>query len=192
MAYATCKEFVNAVKKGKKTETDCPFYTVEQCSYKEPARYSGTDVTGAQYDFVIRAFPGEPSARKFIVPFRADLVEKWNIRPGALVTGRPAGPGCPLYHALRVLSANPVTGVLECHTVGPLAARKEKSFDVQAYHVHAFEGIAETVLRPPTLGRRQRFLPGFCMMDLAHTALVNMVLKKKEGVHVRVEDIRIL
>ena len=165
---------------------------MEQCSYKEPARYSGTDVTGAQYDFVIRAFPGEPSARKFIVPFRADLVEKWNIRPGALVTGRPAGPGCPLYHALRVLSANPVTGVLECHTVGPLAARKEKSFDVQAYHVHAFEGIAETVLRPPTLGRRQRFLPGFCMMDLAHTALVNMVLKKKEGVHVRVEDIRIL
>ena len=189
---ATCRAFANAVKKGKKTEADCPFYTVEQCAAREPARYSGTDVTGAKYDFIIRAFPGEPSARKFIVPFRADLVEKWDIRPGALVTGRPAGPGCPIYHALRVLSANPVTGVLGCHTVGPLAARKEKAFDVQAYHVHAFEGIAETVLCPPTLGLRQRFLPGFCMMDLAHTALVNMVLRKKEGVHVRVEDIRIL
>jgi len=69
---------------------------------------------------------GEPSARKFIVPFRADLVEKWDIRPGALVTGRPAGPGCPIVHALRVLAANPVTGVLECHTVGPLAARKKR------------------------------------------------------------------
>ncbi|MGA2161733.1 MAG: (Fe-S)-binding protein [Methanoregula sp.] len=189
---ATCKEFAKAVKKGKKAETDCPFYTAEQYACQDKARYSGTDVTGAKYDFVIRAFPGEPSARKFIVPFRADLVEKWDIRPGALVTGRPAGPGCPLYHALRVLSANPVTGVLECHTVGPLAARKEKAFDVQAYHVHAFEGIAETVLRPPTLGLRQRFLPGYCMIDLAHTALVNMVLKKKDGVHVRVEDIRIL
>ncbi len=189
---ATCRAFANAVKKGKKTETDCPFYAVEQFATKEPARYSGTDITGALYDFVIRAFPGEPSARKFIVPFRADLVEKWGIRPGALVTGRPAGPGCPVYHALRVLSANPVTGVLGCHTVGPLAARKEKAFDVQAYHVHAFEGIAETVHRPPTLGLRQRFLPGFCMMDLAHTAVVNMVLRKKEGVHVRVEDIRIL
>ena len=188
----TCKEFVKAVKKGKKTESDCPFYTVEQCVCQDKATYSGTDVTGAKYDFIIRAFPGEPSARKFIVPFRADLVEKWDIQPGALVTGRPAGPGCPVYHALRVLSANPVTGVLECHTVGPLAARKEKAFDVQAYHVHAFEGLAETVLRPPTLGLRQRFLPGYCMMDLAHTALVNMVLKKKEGVHVRVEDIRIL
>jgi uncharacterized Fe-S cluster-containing protein len=189
---ATCKEFVTEVKKGKKAESDCPFYAVEQCACQDKATYSGTDVTGAKYDFIIRAFPGEPSARKFIVPFRADLVEKWDIQPGALVTGRPAGPGCPLYHALRVLSANPITGVLECHTVGPLAARKEKAFDVQAYHVHAFEGLAETVLRPPTLGLRQRFLPGYCMIDLAHTALVNMVLKKKDGVHVRVEDIRIL
>ncbi|MDD1701777.1 MAG: Fe-S cluster protein [Methanoregula sp.] len=188
----TCKGFVQAVKKGKKNENDCPFYSAELGACKEQAKYSGTDVTGAKYDFVIRAFPGEPSARKFIVPFRADLVEKWDIRPGALVTGRPAGPGCPLYHALRVLSANPVTGVLECHTVGPLAARKEKAFDVQAYHVHAFEGLAETILRPPTLGLRQRFLPGYCQIDLAHTALVNMVLKKKDGVHVRVEDIRIL
>jgi len=189
---ATCREFVKAVKKGKKAESDCPFYTVEQCAYPDKARYSGTDVTGAKYDFVITAFPGELSARKFIVPFRADLVEKWDIQPGALVTGRPAGPGCPVYHALRVLSANPVTGVLECHTVGPLVARKEKAFDVQAYHVHAFEGVAETVLRPPTLGLRQRFLPGYCMMDLSHTGVVNMVLKKKSGIHVRVEDIRIL
>ncbi len=189
---STCEDFVEAVKKGKKAEIDCPFHATERCTPPNLSHYSGTDVTGAKYDFIIRAFPGEPSARKFIVPFRADLVEKWDIKPGALVTGRPAGPGCPLYHALRVLSANPVTGVLECHTVGPLAARKEKGFDVQAYHVHAFEGIAETVLRPPTLGLRQRFLPGYCMIDLAHTALVNMVLKKKDGVHVRVEDIRIL
>jgi hypothetical protein len=41
------------------------------------------------------------------------------------------------------------------------------------------------------LGTRQRFLPGYCMMDLSHTAVVNMVLKKKEGLHVRLEDIRI-
>lgn len=188
----TCRAFVNAVKKGTRLASDCPFYREETCTCQEPARYSGTDVTGATYDFVIRAFAGEPSARKFIVPFRADLVEKWDIRPGALVTGRPAGPGCPVAHALRVLAANPVTGVLECHTVGPLAARKENAFDVQAYHVHAFEGIAETLHRPPVFGLRQRFLPGYCMMDLSHTGVVNMVLKKKSGLHVRVEDIRIL
>ncbi|MDD3135693.1 MAG: (Fe-S)-binding protein [Methanoregula sp.] len=191
---ATCEDFNTAVKMKKKTNEDCTFYTKAQSGHGERTQYSGTDVTGAQYDFIIRAFPGEPSARKFIVPFRADLVEKWDIRAGDLVTGRPAGPGCPLYHALRVLSANPITGVLECHTVGPLEARKEqgKVHDVQAYHVHAFEGIAETVIRPPIIGLRQRFLPGYCMIDLSHTALVNMVLKKKEGLHVRVEDIRII
>ncbi len=186
-----CNEFVRAVEKKQKVNEDCTFYTVERSGPQEKTTYSGTDVTGAAYDFIIHAFPGEPSARKFIVPFRADLVEKWEIKVGDLVTGRPAGPGCPIYHALRVLSDNPVTGVLECHTVGPLAARKEKAHDVQAYHVHAFEGIAETILRPPTLGLRQRFLPGYCMMDLSHTAVVNMVLKKKEGIHVRLEDIRI-
>jgi uncharacterized Fe-S cluster-containing protein len=188
----SCDEFVKAVREKKKTDGDCTFYTVGQYARLEKTTYTGIDVTGAQYDFVLRAFPGEPSARKFIVPFRADLVERWDIQKGDLVTGRPAGPGCPVYHALRVLSANPVTGVLECHTVGPLEARRKNAHDVQAYHVHAFEGIAETIIRPPTLGLRQRFLPGNCMMDLSHTAVVNMVLKKKEGIHVRLEDIRIL
>lgn len=189
---STCSDFVTLLETNQKTNDDCPYYHQTAGACKEEVEYSGTDVAGFKYDFVLKAFPGEPSARKFIVPFRADLVERWEIRAGDLVTGRPAGPGCPLYHALRVLSANPVTGVLECHTVGPLVARKEKSHDLQAYHVHAFEGIAETLIRPPTLGLRQRFLPGYCMIDLSHTALVNMVLQKKEGLHVRLEDIRIL
>jgi len=153
--------------------------------------WSGTDVIGNAYAFVLTALPGEPSARKFIVPFRPDLAERWEIRPGEIVTGRPAGPGCPVYHALRVISANPVTGVLECHTVGPLAARSGRIHDVQAYHVHAFEGFAHIISHSPVLGTRQRFLPGYCMMDLSHTAVVSMVLKKKAGIHVRLEDIRI-
>jgi uncharacterized Fe-S cluster-containing protein len=190
--FATCEEFKTFFDEGKRAQFDCPYYHEETVERARQVSYSGTDVTGAKYDFVLKAFPGEPSARKYIVPFRADLVEKWDIKVGDLVTGRPAGPGCPVYHALRVLSANQITGVLECHTVGPLAARKEKSYDVQAYHVHAFEGIAEVLIRPPTLGLRQRFLPGYCMLDLSHTALVNMVLKKKEGIHVRLEDIRII
>jgi hypothetical protein len=73
-----------------------------------------------------------------------------------------------------------------------MAARKEDSHDVQAYHVHAFEGIASPIKKPPVLGTRQYFLPGNCMIDLAHTALVNMILKKPSGIHVRLEDIRIL
>jgi uncharacterized Fe-S cluster-containing protein len=201
----TCSDFVFRVEAGSAEADLCPFYSIENTLHPEKiagqgsielqvrnAAYSGIDVAGKEYDFVLLPFPGEPSARKFIVPFRADLVEKWNIKKGDLVTGRPAGPGCPLYHALRVLSANPITGVLECHTVGPMAARKEDAHDVQAYHVHAFEGIVSVIKKPPVLGTRQYFLPGNCMIDLAHTALVNMVFKKPSGTHVRLEDIRIL
>ncbi len=201
----TCSDFVSRLEAGSAEVDLCPFYSTENTLHPikivsresiplqvRNATYSGTDVAGKEYDFVLLPFPGEPSARKFIVPFRADLVEKWNIKKGDLVTGRPAGPGCPLYHALRVLSANPITGVLECHTVGPMAARKEDAHDVQAYHVHAFEGIANVIKKPPVLGTRQYFLPGNCMIDLAHTALVNMIFQKPFGTHVRLEDIRIL
>jgi uncharacterized Fe-S cluster-containing protein len=210
----TCSEFVARVETGSIKLDLCPFYTIENSEIKNStnfektvnldmnrentvlqvrnATYSGVDVAGKEYDFVLLPFPDEPSARKYIVPFRADLVEKWGIKKGDLVTGRPAGPGCPLYHALRVLSANPITGVLECHTVGPMAARKEDAHDVQAYHVHAFEGIASIIKKPPVLGTRQYFLPGNCMIDLAHTALVNMIFQKPYGTHIRLEDIRIL
>ncbi|MGZ4847045.1 MAG: (Fe-S)-binding protein [Halobacteriota archaeon] len=189
---ATCEQFLSHLEKGEKSYRDCPYYDAQESGRHVASMYSGTDVLGNSYDFVLRPLPGEPSARKFVVPFRADLVERWNISPGELVLGRPAGPGCPLYHALRVLSANPVTGVLECHTLGPLVARNEHAHDVQAYHVHAFEGLAEVVHSEPVLGKRQRFLPGYCMLDLSHTAVINMVLKKHEGIHVRLEDIRIL
>lgn len=201
----TCSDFVDRLETGL-TEVDlCPFYSKENIvsqgsilsreNLAIQARnipYSGIDVTGKEYDFVLLPFPDEPSARKFIVPFRADLVELWGIKKGDLVTGRPAGPGCPVYHALRVLSANPVTGVIECHTVGPMAARKEDVHDIQAYHVHAFEGIASIIKKPPVFGTRQYFLPGNCMIGLAHTALVNMCFQKPSGLHVRLEDIRIL
>ncbi len=201
----TCSDFVSRLEAGSVEADLCPFYNAENILHPEKiagrgsielqvrnATYSGIDVAGKEYDFVLLPFPGEPSARKFIVPFRADLVEKWDIKKGDIVTGRPAGPGCPLYHALRVLSANPITGVLECHTVGPMAARKEDVHDIQAYHVHAFEGVVSVIKKPPVLGTRQYFLPGSCMIDLAHTALVNMVFKKPFGTHVRLEDIRIL
>lgn len=201
----TCSDFIDRLEDGSAKLELCPFYRKENIVGQDnivtgeglamlarKTTYSGVDVAGKEYDFVLLPFPGEPSARKFIVPFRADLVERWGIKKGDLVTGRPAGPGCPLYHALRVLSANPVTGVLECHTVGPMAARKEDAHDVQAYHVHAFEGIASVIKKPPVLGTRQYFLPGNCMIDLAHTAVVNMIFKKPFGTHIRLEDIRIL
>ena len=117
----TCFDFVERLGEGSAELDLCPFYSKENIMDQDnigilenPAirvrntTYSGIDVAGKEYDFVLLPFPGEPSARKFIVPFRADLVELWGIKKGDLVIGRPAGPGRPLYHALRVLSANPL------------------------------------------------------------------------------------
>lgn len=189
----SCGDFVILVEQGTKAWTDCPFYgtTAPTGAVDTPAR-AATDVCGRSYDFIIGPLPGEPSARKIILPFRADLVERWEIVPGDLVIGRPMGQGCPVQHVLRVIEANPVTGVLTCHTVGPHEARKNGGKDVQAYHVIGFEGMAEVVRRPPEFGFRQFFLPSFCMMQVAHTGVVNQVLEKTAGIQVRVEDIRIL
>ncbi|MDP2797678.1 MAG: (Fe-S)-binding protein [Methanoregula sp.] len=188
-----CEDFLVLLGKGTKSREDCPFYGTATANVvvDAPAR-TGTDVCGRAYDFIIGPFPGEPSARKIILPFRADLVERWMIVPGDIVIGRPMGQGCPVQHVLRVIDANPVTGVLTCHTVGPHKARQGGGKDVQAYHVIGFEGMAEVVKRRPEFGFRQFFLPSFCMMQLAHTGVVNMVLEKSTGLQVRVEDIRIL
>jgi len=189
----SCSDFVALRREGTKADTDCPFFghNVTGTQAEAMAR-PGTDGCGREYDFVIGPLPAEPSARKIVLPFRADLVERWGIVPGDIVLGRPMGQGCPVQHVLSVIHANPVAGVLTCHSVGPLAARGGGAKDVQAYHVIGFEGIAEVVRRPPEFGLRQSFLPSFCMMHATHTGVVNMVLGKKEGLHVRVEDIRIL
>jgi uncharacterized Fe-S cluster-containing protein len=189
----SCSDFLLLLEKGTKSYDDCPFYgsTMAATDPGTPAR-PGTDVCGRAYDFIIGPLPGEPSARKIVLPFRADLVERWNIVPGDIVLGRPMGQGCPVQHVLRVIHANPVTGVLTCHTVGPHAARQGGVKDVQAYHVIGFEGMADVVKRRPEFGFRQSFLPSFCMMQAAHTGVVNTVLEKSAGIQVRVEDIRIL
>ncbi|MFA4876085.1 MAG: (Fe-S)-binding protein [Methanoregula sp.] len=189
----SCAEFSGLMERGEKTPDECPFYSIPGGNAFLPETgFSGTDVCGKAYDFVIGPLPGEPSARKIVLPFRPDLVERWNIAKGDIVLGRPMGQGCPVQHVLRVIEANQVTGVLTCHTVGPRTARDGGAKDVQAYHVVGFEGIATVIKRPPEFGFRQSFLPSFCMMQLAHTGVVNMVLEKSSGLHVRVEDIRIL
>ncbi|MDR9815939.1 MAG: (Fe-S)-binding protein [Candidatus Methanoculleus thermohydrogenotrophicum] len=189
----TCEGFLALVRRGEKEFADCVFYRTGTASprFEGEPLHSGRDVLGMAYDFIIEPLPGEVSARKIILPFRPDLVEKWGIVPGDIVVGRPAGAGCPVQHVLSVLHASPVSGLLTCLVVGPEASRGGGFKDIEAYHIVGFEGISRSVRREPTFGMRQRFLPGYCMMNLAHTGVVNMVLAKSAGLHVRVEDIRL-
>ncbi|MBN2189751.1 MAG: Fe-S cluster protein [Candidatus Aureabacteria bacterium] len=193
----TCREFMVLVRKGKKLAENCVFFVgnaAPACGTaknKKP-HMKKTDILGNKFDFVINPLPGEVSARKIILPFRPDIVEKWKIKKGDIVVGRPEGAGCPVQHVLQVIKASKTTGVIDTWCVGPRYSRNKKVFDVEAYHMIAFEGIAEVVRKEPQFGRRQYFLPGFCMMNMAHTGVVNMVIKKPGGLQIRVEDIRFL
>lgn len=195
--FKTCGRFAAAVSSGEKTNSDCVFFKENRlCAFSSPltdASYSGVDVTGAAYDFVLSAFPGEPSARKIILPFRSDSVESKNILPGDIVVGRPAGAGCPIQHVIRVLDADPVTGVIEGHVIGPSAARGNASvLDLKMYHMIGFEGLAQEARLTPTFGKRYSFLPSFCMMHRAHSGLVNLAVSTPAGLRIRVEGVMVL
>ncbi len=192
----TCENLTHAVSLGQKTPADCPFYSEEQTAPfqrdLEKTAYTGLDVLGHPYDFVLCPLPNEISARKIVLPFRSDLVEKMNIKEGDIVLGRPMGAGCPIPHVLRVFKAEYNTGLLYTWVVGPKYSRGVEVKDLTAYHMIGFEGIAGYVVKEPAFGCRVNFLPGFCMMSINHTGLINMVLEKSCGLHVRIEDIRIL
>ncbi|MGB4579796.1 MAG: (Fe-S)-binding protein [Methanoculleus sp.] len=189
----TCEAFLTLVQEGEKELPDCIYYSTETPlpRFEGEACHTGRDILGMEYDFILDPLPGEISARKIVLPFRPDLVEAWEIVPGDIVVGRPTGAGCPVQHVLSVTHANPVSGLLTCQVVGPQASRGGGFKEIEAYHIIGFEGISRTVRREPIFGMRQRFLPGYCMMNLAHTGVVNMILAKESGLHVRVEDVRL-
>lgn len=192
----SCEGFQEAIAQCRKEFADCPFYgrtkDVIAKGQNHEALYGETDILGNRYDFILTPLRGEISARKIVLPFRSDLVEKLAIQAGDLVLGRPMGAGCPVPHVLRVMEADPQTGLLTTWVVGPQFSRDQTVKDLTAYHMIGFEGIASSIQKAPEFGRRMTFLPGFCMMHLNHTGLVNMVLQQSNGWHVRVEDIRIL
>jgi uncharacterized Fe-S cluster-containing protein len=189
----SCRDFAEGLRAGTRVLADCP-HRARRLDLDETALlqvYDGTDLLGSEYDFILRPLPGEPSAQRYIQPFRPELIEQWGIGPDAIVIGRPVAPGCPVVHVLRVLDADPVSGILRCHTVGPLAARRSPTvFDLRAYREVAFEGRADLVRTEPEIGFRARFLPASCMRQIAHTGVVQMVLRKSFGYHVRLEDLQ--
>lgn len=191
-----CDSFLRLVGAGRKAYDDCPFHeespAAQPVSHIESAGYPEQDVLGHAYDFVLVPLPGEISARKIVLPFRADLVDRMNIKTGDFVLGRPMGAGCPIPHVLQVIESDPVTGLLYTWVVGPKYSRGRAVKDVHAYHMIGFEGLAKNIRKEPVFGCRVTFLPGLCMMSLNHTGLVNMLLQKESGLHLRLEDIRIL
>jgi uncharacterized Fe-S cluster-containing protein len=190
--FSRCSAFAEAVRAGARDAADCPFLNGLPGDRRViAAGKEFCDILGTPFDFILEPLPGEVSARKMVLPFRPDQVEKMDIRPGDIVVGRPMGAGCPVQHVLRVITASQVSGLLTCHVVGPAFSRNNTIKDVEAYHMIGFEGLARVVGSEPVIGRRMRFLPGFCMMNLAHTGVVNMLLATSAGLRIRIEDVRL-
>lgn len=200
----SCKDFMDSLLQNNRQYADCPFFSEinpgaeneivlpgENGEYPQEAVFSGKDLSGKVYDFILAPLLGEISARKIVLPFRSDAVERLQIKEGDLVVGRPMSAGCPIPHVLKVQKAELETGLLYTWVVGPKYSREKEVKDVVAYHMIGFEGIASRIAKEPVLGSRASFLPGFCMMNLNHTGLVNMILVKSDGLHIRIEDIHI-
>lgn len=139
------------------------------------------------------------------------LLYTWVVGPMALREGRVAArlvPGPdpdPQGEKQRGIKEQP-------RQIDPRSDWAGRAHEVGAYHMIGFEGIAvssRAALAPepldqapgpgrpgpswqPVCGARYTFLPGFCMMHLNHTGLLNMAIEKPGGWQVRVEDIRIL
>lgn len=187
----SCENFMKNVDEKKKNINECIYYSNNLKTKEDCNNYGVKDLNGHEFDFVLKAVPGEVSARKIIRPFRADLIERFSIKKGDYVMGRPMGAGCPVTHVLEVYKVDEIAGVLYTWVVGPDISRNNKVIDINAYGMTGFEGIATQIKRTPQFGKKAGFMPAFCMLRLTHYGLVNMVLEQKEGLLVRVEDIHI-
>lgn len=187
--FGSCARFAEEAERNPSLLERC-IYLKEGCEVGDvrQAEYAEEDIIGEKYDFILMPLPDEKSCREYILPFNPLLVRELDIRKGDIVVGRPMGQGCPVQHVLEVIDVDRFC-VITAWVVGPQYSRSGDFKEIGPYSLVAFEGIAKVVRREPMFGHRQRFLPGYCMMNLTHTGLVNFVNKTRRGIHVRLEDI---
>jgi len=193
--FESCVLFAEEAKKDVSLLKRCIYLEVEEDHIPERieiqrqrVEYAAKDILGNDYDFILIPYPDEKSCREMLLPFNPMLVEKLDIKKGDIIVGRPMGQGCPVEHVMEVIGADKFA-ILTVWIVGPQYSRDRDFKEIGPYNMVGFEGIAKAVKREPIFGHRQRFLPGYCMMNLGHTGLVNFIIKTKDGVCVRLEDI---
>ena len=147
-----CKSFLRLLQAGKKTYEDCPYF--HKRAKKEQQKnmmnlkklpihlmtFWATPMTSSS-----TLYRGKYLRVKSCSPFVVISLKKWRLFRGDLVLGRPMGAGCPIPHVLKVIKAEPVTGLLYTWVVGPQYSRERQVKDVVAYHMIGFEGIATAV-----------------------------------------------
>lgn len=185
----TCEAFAGLVASGEADLARCIHVKREsKCVDCRTAVYNPQDVVGQDYDFILLPLRDEVSCREILVPFNPALIRELDVKKGDIIIGRPMGQGCPVQHVMEVISADRF-GVITAWIVGPAFSRGREVKEVGPYNIIGFEGLTQTTSRAPAYGRRQPFLPGYCMMNLVHTGVVNFINETSAGTVIRVEDI---
>ena len=184
-----CRSFLLRVNDGGGKEyADCPYYSPkigEKVKYSDHpllAEYGRTDILQHPYDFVLSPLPGEARrARSF---YRSGRIwESLKIQTGDYVLGRPMELSPSLYFVV-------IADLHRC--LNYLGGTKTCEREEERCKGLSYVGVQEwPAPEMPSLAA-ESLLPGFCMMSLNHTGLVNMILEKEDGIHLRLEDIRIL
>lgn len=147
------------------------------------------DMLDREYDFVLEPFPEDPGPRETIAPFNPLIVEKFAVKKGDVLYGRPVMTGCPVTHVGMVVEEpDYLSGTIVWCVVGLMAARA-RGREIGYYHAIAYEGIVTHTREELQIGRRYFFLPRLCVLQSRHSGLINALAKRESGMRARVEGI---
>jgi uncharacterized Fe-S cluster-containing protein len=150
------------------------------------------DLLGREYQMVLEPFSEDPGPREHILPFNPILAERLGLKQGDILFGRPAGVGCPVTHAGRLMDPpDALSGALVWCVVGPLAAREAHAVEIGSYHIIAYEGLVRETRVTPQVGGRYFFKPALCMLQSRHSGVVSAAAHRPDGWRVRFEGIAI-
>jgi len=192
--YKTCEQLAEEILKNPDAIKKCVFLEekVERPVVEEFKEEGITwkDILGRDYDLVLDKFPDDAGPRETILLSNPANLEKLNIKKGDILYGRPAvGTGCPVTHCGVVIEEpDYFNGTVVWCIVGPVLAR-ERGIYIGYYYIVAYEGLVKFTRKELQFGRRYYFLPRYCMLQVRHSGLINMIEKAKEGFHVRLEGI---
>lgn len=174
---------------------------LKRCIYREksqPAavRYwpiaeeiTWADALGREYEFILEQFPEDPGPREIIAPLNPAAIEKFAVKKGDILYGRPALVGCPVTHVgVVVEEPDTLNGAITWCIVGPLAAR-DQGREIGYYQIIAYDGLVRHSREELQIGRRYYFLPRTCVLLSRHSGLISALAKRGTETRVRLEGI---
>ena len=206
--YPTCEEFSAQLALDPELLKHCPNRSDRKTADGSPSPVARSfsiitedepltfrDREDREVDFYVDTFKEDPGPREDITLFGGMLaVERLKIAKGDVLLGRPLGVscGCPVLHIGEVMNVDADSGVITWCIVGPRRSRTDGFKNVGPYSAQAYEGVVRrdrSRVQELKLGMRYHFLPGLCMMQWRHRALLNAAKRTDEGWQVRLEGI---